>query len=469
MSRMIKPFDIVVDFKQKTKFREPVVTQFDDIVFTVSVLDDNKPIDLTGSYKLVTKRSDNKSFYVDGVTTGDSKIQFELGKAEVEKIGKATAVVQLIDESTERISSFPFSFMVVEDISLAQQPTTGEKTLLEIVIEEGPGLIEYFNEKKPLLEQIENDQIEIREEMTNNHNKFSALLAQTTQEVDSLHLIKAGYSDIEEVQNEIANIVSNNGDGTKDTELINARTDINGKSETSLKSRLDKSQYKNMLSGGSIAGTRQTVIFNEDGSVQKVQHYNNINALIRNDVFTYQENKIIEERVIQGEKKTCIYDLETLETIELNQTPTDDLLVYTPTTWSEWIKNKATVEGESIVIDGVYTNFSYTSDDYKENTVYGILLEVEENSLNYNFGLLSNFTGQYEQYVNPNFIGNVKYITTTTSKPTRITFGTNTSETGRIKIKDIRLFELPNLTQIKHDFENISADELYIKYPKELN
>src|SRR5690606_19502632 len=186
MSRMIKPFDIVVDFKQKTKFREPVVTQFDDIVFTVSVLDDNKPIDLTGSYKLVTKRSDNKSFYVDGVTTGDSKIQFELGKAEVEKIGKATAVVQLIDESTERISSFPFSFMVVEDISLAQQPTTGEKTLLEIVIEEGPGLIEYFNEKKPLLEQIENDQIEIREEMTNNHNKFSALLAQTSSQIHEI-------------------------------------------------------------------------------------------------------------------------------------------------------------------------------------------------------------------------------------------------------------------------------------------
>src|SRR5690606_14271198 len=207
MSRMIKPFDIVVDFKQKTKFREPVVTQFDDIVFTVSVLDDNKPIDLTGSYKLVTKRSDNKSFYVDGVTTGDSKIQFELGKAEVEKIGKATAVVQLIDESTERISSFPFSFMVVEDISLAQQPTTGEKTLLEIVIEEGPGLIEYFNEKKPLLEQIENDQIEIREEMTNNHNKFSALLAQ-----------KANYEYIDSV---ISNLV-----GGSPQEVFSTLTDL---------------------------------------------------------------------------------------------------------------------------------------------------------------------------------------------------------------------------------------------------
>src|SRR5690606_21901902 len=58
--------------------------------------------------------------------------------------------------------------------------------LLEIVIEEGPGLIEYFNEKKPLLEQIENDQIEIREEMTNNHNKFSALLAQTSSQIHEI-------------------------------------------------------------------------------------------------------------------------------------------------------------------------------------------------------------------------------------------------------------------------------------------
>src|SRR5690606_35947355 len=144
---MIQPFHIEVDFKQKKQIREPIVTQLDDLIFTVSVFDNGRPVELNGSYKMVTKRPDSKSFFVEGVKTGENEITFDLGKAEVEKTGKVLAAIQLFDTNNQRISSFPFSFNVVEDLSLAQQPTSQERTLLEIVIQEGPSIVELIKEK----------------------------------------------------------------------------------------------------------------------------------------------------------------------------------------------------------------------------------------------------------------------------------------------------------------------------------
>ena len=64
-----------------------------------------------------------------------------------------------------------------------------------------------------------------------------------------------------------------------------------------------------------IKGTTQAITFNGDGTVQKVQHKDTGNNLIREDVFTYATNLITEVRTLtSGGTVTLISHLDTLET-----------------------------------------------------------------------------------------------------------------------------------------------------------
>jgi hypothetical protein len=81
---MLQPFYMSVDFKHKKTIVEPIVTQLDDVTFVVSVFDNDEPAVIDGlTYKFVSRRADNKSFYTEGVKTGDNEITFDLGKPEV--------------------------------------------------------------------------------------------------------------------------------------------------------------------------------------------------------------------------------------------------------------------------------------------------------------------------------------------------------------------------------------------------
>jgi hypothetical protein len=65
----------------------------------------------------------------------------------------------------------------------------------------------------------------------------------------------------------------------------------------------------------SIKGTTQFIIFNTDGTAQKVQHKNSGNVVLREDVFTYTTNLITEVRTLSsGGSVTFKYHLDTLET-----------------------------------------------------------------------------------------------------------------------------------------------------------
>lgn len=184
---MIKPFSIEVDFKLKKQIKEPVVTQFDDVIFTITVFDNATPAELDGTYKLVSHRVDGKNFYVDGVKTGTNVITFDLGKSEVELIGKVTSLVQLFDVNNQRTSSFPFTFSVVSDLSLDEQPTSTERSLLEIVIQDGPGLVEFIKEKQPLIEQFTNDQTNLQTQI----NSANEQLAETATKTQAVNTAKA--------------------------------------------------------------------------------------------------------------------------------------------------------------------------------------------------------------------------------------------------------------------------------------
>jgi hypothetical protein len=154
---MLQPFHVSVDFKQKKTIIEPIVTQLDDLTFVVTVFDNGEPASVDGStYRFVSRRTDNKSYYADGVKTGDNEITFDLGKSEVTLVGSVQAAIQIFDENMQRLSSFTFSYTVVEDISLSEEITSQERTLLEVVIQDGPGLVDYFTQAKPLVEQFTN-------------------------------------------------------------------------------------------------------------------------------------------------------------------------------------------------------------------------------------------------------------------------------------------------------------------------
>jgi hypothetical protein len=154
---MLQPFLMSADFKQKTTIREPIVTQYDDLVFVVTLFDNGSPAVIDGlTYRFVSRRPDNKSYYVDGIKSGDNEITFDLGKPEVSLTGKVNAAVQLFDSNNQRLSSFTFNYTVTEDISLSEELSTNDLTLLETVVLEGPALVDYFTQAKPLIEQYSN-------------------------------------------------------------------------------------------------------------------------------------------------------------------------------------------------------------------------------------------------------------------------------------------------------------------------
>ncbi|MFS0864131.1 hypothetical protein [Fredinandcohnia sp. 179-A 10B2 NHS] len=72
---------------------------------------------------------------------------------------------------------------------------------------------------------------------------------------------------------------------------------------------------KDYLTVNSIKGTKQSIVFNSDGTVQKVTYKNATNTVLREDVFTYENNLITEVRTLpNGESITFKYHLDTLET-----------------------------------------------------------------------------------------------------------------------------------------------------------
>lgn len=65
----------------------------------------------------------------------------------------------------------------------------------------------------------------------------------------------------------------------------------------------------------SIKGTKQSITFNDDGTVQKIEHKNSLNEIVRVDTFTYATNLITEVRTLAtGETLTFVNHLDTLET-----------------------------------------------------------------------------------------------------------------------------------------------------------
>ena len=61
-------------------------------------------------------------------------------------------------------------------------------------------------------------------------------------------------------------------------------------------------------------GTTESIVFNADGTIQKVQYKDSNGNTVREDNFTYATNLITEVRTIGSSSTTYKYHLDTLET-----------------------------------------------------------------------------------------------------------------------------------------------------------
>ena len=245
---------------------------------------------------------------------------------------------------------------------------------------------------------------------------------------------------------------------------------VDGKVSTSLKVRLDKTQYKAMLYSDVIEGTKKKVVFDADGRIQKIQHFYPDSTLARVDSFKYFENKIEERRLLFNSlKATIIYDLMTFETTVLSQTEPEDLFVYDLNTFSPW--NGAVAVDQKLIFgtgDLGVGNSSYRyRRDYPFEGQYGFLINVVKFEGASTLRVYRNFTGEDARFSGQGKTGMHKLIMTPAPTFNKRDFNLQiTLAQDYAEVKDIRLYELPDNSQILYDFETLSADELNLKYPK---
>lgn len=145
-------------------------------------------------------------------------------------------------------------------------------------------------------------------------------------------------------------------------------------------------------------------------------------------------------------------------------------LNYNRDTWAEWTKSAGVVgdsTGLEFTADGEVQKASSLDTKLKTNTKYGIIIEVISGTISGGLRLSSAYTGS-SLLITTASRGNKKVIFTTqqTLSLNRFEFYLPIETAGnKIKIKDIRVFELPAGSEIESDFTNLTANQLAQKYP----
>lgn len=158
-----------IDIKKPTYIDEPTIRQNDAIFFKLNITDDGIPYNLSSvaTITLATKRSDKIIIVSPGVKSGSNQVTFELPRSAVAQAGKSEATVQMYGTDT-RVSTFTFPFKVEKDSSgTGWEPSDGEKTLIEVVLGEGPDILRDAVKAKDEVEQVKLDTIAVKEATEN--------------------------------------------------------------------------------------------------------------------------------------------------------------------------------------------------------------------------------------------------------------------------------------------------------------
>lgn len=190
---------IDVDMQTDNWINEPVVIQNDSVTFVIRVTNDGEPynLDWAATHTLVTKvKSNVPSAMSLGTVTADNELTVNLGSSEVKHVGKARSMIQLYGNDG-RVSSLEFTFVVKEDIGEGYEPSENDKTLIELVLGDGPRILNeaeqatiYANEQGDYA-KIEADKLDLlnqevsgneEERIDNESNRESAESTRVTNE-----------------------------------------------------------------------------------------------------------------------------------------------------------------------------------------------------------------------------------------------------------------------------------------------
>ncbi len=172
---------VEADIKGKRRVPAYTVTQNDSVSIIVTVLDGGSPVSLDEVSKMTIActRRDGTVVVKDGTQTGPNEVTFELGTTEIEQTGKVDAVVQLY-LADGRVSTIKFAFNVTKDpTGEGYVPSEDERTLIEVVLGDGPLVLEraetaaasaegasaYIDEKKPLIDKITDEQTNLQAQL----------------------------------------------------------------------------------------------------------------------------------------------------------------------------------------------------------------------------------------------------------------------------------------------------------------
>lgn len=152
----MEPIHITADTQRITSRNEIRVTQHDSsVTFVIKIQQNGKdvPLPTDNVYALTSLRLDNVAVVSPnlGLVTGINEVTFHLGAKELEVQGLVRASVQIINPKG-RLSTLSFNYSVVKDLSNAP-PTENEKTLIEIVLNKGPSVIEEAKRSSERAEQ----------------------------------------------------------------------------------------------------------------------------------------------------------------------------------------------------------------------------------------------------------------------------------------------------------------------------
>jgi len=147
-------------------------------------------------------------------------------------------------------------------------------------------------------------------------------------------------------------------------------------------------------------------------------------------------------------------------------------IYYTSSTWVEWDKS-AGVVGDATGLEFTSDGASYLAGKcalaFNPSAKYGVLYNVVSSTYNQFFfirGYVSN--SALSDTIIPKTVGDNKAIFTTSASPTSTLLGffiVPTTAGEKIKIKNVRVIELPIGSRIDADFTKLTGEQLNIKYP----
>lgn len=197
-----------------------------------------------------------------------------------------------------------------------------------------------------------------------------------------------------------------------------------------------------------------------DSNTYQTQNFSGTNQIIINETRNYKLTSL----EVKG--KATQTGTPAPNEVITNKTP------YNTTTWAEWVAGSVpltkSATGLEFTGDGVNYPTAYINTSLKTSTKYLILLNIVSNNTNTNLSISTYLTGNSTYLANPNVTGNIKSIITTqaTIATNRLRFEVNIPANGlKMKIKDVRVFELPVGSKIEADANALTADQLNAKYP----